>query len=125
MLNRSVPFALISMATVPFMALATVWFSHQARKAFRKARREIGEVNADLQENIAGVREAQAFSREDENIARFRQANAANRDANIRRWPSPARCPRRWKPWAMSRSSIVAGVGGIMMLREQDLLAAR
>jgi ATP-binding cassette subfamily B protein len=42
------------------MVLATVWFSGQARKAFRRARREIGGVTADLQENIAGVREAQA-----------------------------------------------------------------
>ena len=84
MLRRSVPFALIAMSTVPFMVLATVWFSNQARKAFRRARREIGGVNADLQENIAGVREAQAFTREDENIARFRESNAANRDANIK-----------------------------------------
>ena len=54
MFRRNVPFALISMITVPFMVLATVWFSNQARKAFRRARREIGDVNADLQENIAG-----------------------------------------------------------------------
>ena len=68
---------------VPVMLLLTIWFSNQARNAFRRARREIGDVNATLQENIAGVREAQAFTREDENIARFRQSNAANRDANI------------------------------------------
>jgi len=66
------------------MFIATRWFSSQARKAFRKARVEIGSVNADLQENIAAVREVQAFSREDENIEQFRASNAANRDANIR-----------------------------------------
>ena len=37
-----------------------------------------------LQESFSGVRESQAFSREDENIAAFRDTNAANRDANIR-----------------------------------------
>ena len=121
MLNRSVPFALISMATVPVMALATVWFSDQARKAFRQARREIGGVNADLQENIAGVREAQAFTREDENIERFRQANAANRDANIKAVAFTSALAPALEALGYISIVIVAGVGGILMLRQQDL----
>ena len=56
----------------------------EARRAFRRARAEMGSVNADLQESIAGVREAQAFNREDENIEQFERTNAANRDANVR-----------------------------------------
>ena len=84
MLAKSVPFALLSMSVVPLMAVATVWFSTQARKAFRASRKEMGSVNAELQESISAVREAQAFNRADENIAQFRQINAANRDANVR-----------------------------------------
>ncbi len=84
MLTSSVPYALVAMAMIPAMAIATLWFSNQARKAFRRTRVEMGSVNAELQESIAGVREAQAFSREDENIASFNETNAANRDANIR-----------------------------------------
>ena len=84
MLSRSVAFALLSMSVVPLMAVATVWFSSQARKAFRQTRKEMGNVNAELQESIAAVREVQAFNRADENIEQFRTVNAANRDANIR-----------------------------------------
>jgi ATP-binding cassette, subfamily B, multidrug efflux pump len=40
-------------------------------------------VTAGVQEDIVGVREAQAFNRTEENIARFRRRNAANRDANV------------------------------------------
>jgi ATP-binding cassette, subfamily B, multidrug efflux pump len=122
MLRRSVPFALVAMATVPFMILATLWFSEQARKAFRRARREIGGVNADLQENIAGVREAQAFTREDENIARFRQANAANRDANIKAVAFTSALAPVLEALGYISIVIVAGVGGILMLRDQDLV---
>jgi len=121
MVNRSVSLALISMATVPFMILATVWFSQQARKAFRRARREIGGVNADLQENISGVREAQAFTREDENIARFRESNAANRDANIKAVAFTSALAPVLEALGYVSIVIVAGVGGIFMLREQDL----
>jgi ATP-binding cassette subfamily B protein len=84
MLAKSLPFALLSMAVVPLMAVATVWFSSQARKAFRRTRKEIGNVNAELQESIAAVREVQAFNRAEENIENFKIANAANRDANVR-----------------------------------------
>ncbi len=84
MLSRSLAFALLSMAVVPVMALTTVWFSSQARKAFRRTRLEIGNVNAELQESIAAVREVQAFNRATENIEQFRTINAANRDANVR-----------------------------------------
>ncbi|MBT6150840.1 MAG: ABC transporter ATP-binding protein [Chloroflexi bacterium] len=84
MLLSSVAYSLISIAMVPLMAVATLWFSNQARKAYRQTRLEMGSVNAELQESIAGVRESQAFSREDENISSFMETNAANRDANIK-----------------------------------------
>ena len=71
MLRLSVPYALISLVAVPAMLLATFWFSSQARKAFRKARQDLGNVNAELQEGISAVREVQAFGREDENIQQF------------------------------------------------------
>jgi ATP-binding cassette subfamily B protein len=121
MFDKSVSFALISMVTVPFMVLATVWFSDQARKAFRRARKEIGGVNADLQENIAGVREAQAFTREDENIARFRESNAANRDANIRAVAFTSALAPALEALGYVSIVIVAGVGGVLMLRNQEI----
>jgi ATP-binding cassette subfamily B protein len=121
MFTRSVPLALITMAVVPLMVLATIWFSDQARKAFRRARREIGGVNADLQENIAGVREAQAFTREDENIARFRESNAANRDANIRAVAFTSALAPTLEALGYVSIVIVAGVGGILMIQGKDL----
>ncbi len=121
MFNKNIQFALISMVTVPLMVVATVWFSNQARKAFRQARREIGSVNADLQENIAGVREAQAFTRESQNIERFRQSNAANRDANIRAVAYTSALAPALEALGYISIVIVAGAGGILMLRDQTL----
>ena len=84
MLVKSVPYALLSLSVVPLMVVATVWFSSQARKAFRRTRLQMGSVSTELQETISSVREVQAFSREQENIQNFMETNAANRDANIR-----------------------------------------
>jgi len=76
-------FALVSFAVLPVMIFATSAFSKRARVAFRKTRETIGNVSSELQENISGVREVQAFARERENVAEFRQINRRNRDANV------------------------------------------
>lgn len=75
--------ALASFTILPVMIMTTTVFSRRARIAFRRTRRTIGKVSAELQEDIAGVREVQAYAREDESAAEFRQVNAANRDANV------------------------------------------
>ena len=75
--------ALVSFSILPVMFINSVYFSRRARKAFRKTRKTIGKVSAELEENIAGVKVAQAFSRQQENIASFRGVNAENRQANV------------------------------------------
>jgi ATP-binding cassette subfamily B protein/subfamily B ATP-binding cassette protein MsbA len=76
--------ALVCLATLPLMGL-TIWMlARWARGAYRTARQTTGAVMAGLQEDIGGVREAQAFNRAGESEARFRERNRANRDANIR-----------------------------------------
>jgi len=122
MLRKSVPYALLSMSVLPLMVLATSWFSDQARKAFRRTRREIGNVNADLQESIAGVREVQAFNREEANIANFERSNAANRDANIRAVAFTSALAPTLEALGYAAVAIVVVVGGIALLRGQDLM---
>jgi len=124
MFRKSPVFALISLITLPLMIIATRWFSSQARKAFRKARVEIGTVNADLQENIAAVREVQAFSREDENIEQFRTSNAANRDANIRAQAYTSALAPTLEALSYVSLAIVAVVGGLAILGGYSLLGA-
>ncbi|MEZ4518294.1 MAG: ABC transporter ATP-binding protein [Chloroflexota bacterium] len=121
MVRLNAPFAIISLVTLPLMFLATRWLSGQARKAFRRARMQIGNVNADLQESISSVREVQAFSREDENIEQFRASNASNRDANIKAQVYTSALAPTLEALSYVSLAIVAGVGGIMLLSQQNL----
>ena len=121
MLSLSVPYALVSMVVLPFMAAVTLWLSSQARKAFRRTRVEIGRVNADLQETIAGVREVQAFGREEANIETFRDTNAANRDANIRAVSFTAALAPSLEALGYVAIGVVTIVGGVALLRGQTL----
>ena len=75
--------ALACFTIIPIMLFLTSFFARRARRAFRLTRETVGDVTAGAQEDITGIREAQAFNRTEENIARFRRRNAANRDANV------------------------------------------
>lgn len=121
MVQASVVYALVSLSVLPFMIIATMWFSSQARKAFRQTRLEMGSVNAELQETISAVREVQAFSREQENIDNFMITNAANRDANIRAVSYTSALAPTLQALGYLALAIVAGVGGILLLRGQPL----
>jgi ATP-binding cassette subfamily B protein len=121
MLTKNLPFALLSMVVTPLMLVATLWFSGQARKAFRKTRVEMGSVNANLQESIAAVREAQAFNRAEENIEIFRTTSASYRDANVRAVAFTSALAPVLEALGYLGLAIVTVVGGLALLNGSDL----
>jgi len=83
MLVLSFPLALASFLVLPFMIWFTVLFARRSGVAFRKTRTVLGIVSSELEEELTGVRVAQAYNRTEANILHFAQHNAANRDVNI------------------------------------------
>ncbi len=122
MLQANVPYALLSLSMVPFMIIVTSYFSTQARRAYRKSRQEIGNVNANLQESIYGAREVQAFNREEESIEAFRQTNAANRDINVRAAAFTSVLSPALEAFGYVSLGIVVLVGGLSLLTNQPIL---
>jgi ATP-binding cassette subfamily B multidrug efflux pump len=75
--------ALAGFTIIPLMLLTTFLFARRARAAFRRTRETASDIAADLQEEMAGMREARAYNRAETNAARFRRRNASNRNANV------------------------------------------
>lgn len=67
--------ALAAAVVLPPLAIATWQYRKRSSVAYRNAREAIGTVNANLQENLSGVRVAQAYVREGQNVDRFRGVN--------------------------------------------------
>ena len=82
-------------------------------------------MNADLQESIAGVREVQAFGREEANIESFRASNAANRDANVRPSAFTAALAPALEALGYLALAIATVVGGFALLRGADPVSGR
>jgi ATP-binding cassette subfamily B multidrug efflux pump len=78
MFSMNARLSLVSFSVLPVMVVATEMWRRRARDAYRVARRANARVNADLQENINGVRVVQSFSREAYNYRRF--SEGLNRD---------------------------------------------
>ncbi len=64
---------LATLAVVVPLAIATVVFRRRSAVLYDQARDRIAIVNADFQESLSGVREAQAFTHEEETERRFRE----------------------------------------------------
>lgn len=123
MLQANVPFTLLSLIVTPLVIIVTAYFSTQARRAFRKSRKELGSVNANLQESIAGAREVQAFNREDEEIEQFRRVNQANRDINVRAAAFSSALGPSLEALSYVSLAVVVLVGGISAIRNEPLIA--
>jgi ATP-binding cassette, subfamily B, multidrug efflux pump len=75
--------ALVSLLTVPAIALVLGFFIRVVRPLFGTVQARLGVLNTVLQENLAGVRVVQAFAREPYEAQRYGAANQELLDANI------------------------------------------
>ncbi|MEM7738434.1 MAG: ABC transporter ATP-binding protein [Deinococcota bacterium] len=106
--------ALATCAVLPIMIFLTFYFSRRSRQAYRRARKALGELSAELEENLGMIRESQAFARTAINVAHFETDNAENRDANV----EAARITAAFSPTIDVLSTlarvIVVGFGGYL-----------
>ena len=122
MLRLNWQLALVTLSILPFMFASSVILSRRARREFRVTRRTIGSVSADLEENISGVRVAQAFAREGENMERFDELNRANRDANVSAQGTVAAFSPTLDVLSTIGLAIVVGFGGFLALQDPPLI---
>ncbi len=61
---------LLSMLPIPLVLLSLRLYARRVRPAFVRRQKELGELNAILNDNISGIREIKAFTREEESLER-------------------------------------------------------
>jgi ABC-type multidrug transport system fused ATPase/permease subunit len=65
---------LIAMAPTPFVVWISQRYGRTARPAIQEVQQRIGELTADAEENISGVRVVKSFAREPQQLQRFRHS---------------------------------------------------
>jgi len=62
---------LLSIIPIPLLIVAMRIYARYVRPAFRERQKELGDLNALLNDNLSGIREIKAFTREDEELMRI------------------------------------------------------
>jgi len=104
-------------AVLPPLFVATRLFHKFGLAAHRKVRAQTSRLTAAMAENIAGVRVVQAFSREEENLARFQQLHETHNALAL----AAARVFHTYMPFL----GFVSGLGTLIILAYGGTLVLR
>ena len=76
--------ALLCMASIPLLIIATNIFKNAIKKAFTQVRAQVSKLNAFVQEHVTGMSVVQIFNRQEAEMKKFVEINKAHRDAHIK-----------------------------------------
>jgi ATP-binding cassette subfamily B protein len=76
--------SLICISTIPLLLIATNIFKNGIKSAFQDVRNQVARLNTFVQEHISGMSVIQVFSREEEELKKFKAINREHAAAHIR-----------------------------------------
>jgi ATP-binding cassette subfamily B protein len=105
---------LLMLSQIP-VVFVILWLQSRYRKANYRVREELGQLNADLQENLQGLEVVQMFRREAVNSARFSRTTDAYRQAitGTILYDSSISAFIEWV--ALTAVAVVLGLGGSLV----------
>jgi ABC-type multidrug transport system fused ATPase/permease subunit len=111
--------ALVAFLPIPIVAWGLRHYNRRARPIYRRVRRTLADINAKLQDNLAGIRVVQAFAQERSELGRFSNKSESyyrERVGVIRAWSTffPA-----LGFVSMAGGALVLGVGAYMVVMGQ------
>ncbi len=66
---------LIAFAFVPVMLLYAAYFNTRMKRAFKRNREKIADVNSQIEDNLSGIRVVKSFANEDMEMDKFAEGN--------------------------------------------------
>ena len=77
LLNIHSGFALCAAASLPFMLVFAYVYNGKLKRAFKRNRDRIADINAQLEDSLSGVRVVKSFGNEDAEMGKFQSGNNA------------------------------------------------
>ena len=109
--------ALISLIPVPFVLLVSSKFSSKIMRLFKRNQQVLAEVNGVVQDNISGMKEIQAFAKEDYEGKRMKDYCKYYSSVNIKANFAAAIFHPSVEFLTSMGSVLVMGIGGTLALR--------
>ena len=74
--NMNSTLTLIIFTMIPVMYICTRYFNKRMRRTFKQSRHQLGEVNAQVEDSLLGIRVVKSFANEDIEEEKFAEGNA-------------------------------------------------
>ena len=109
--NISIPFTLIIFALLPIMFISIKFFRKGMKETFKERRRQVGELNADIEDTLLGIRVVKSFANEELENEKFAKGNKRFFDIKKLSYRYMARfqCCTRFFDGVMYVAVIIAG----------------
>ena len=75
LINIDVKLTMIAFAFVPVMLLYAAYFNTRMKRAFKRNRVKIAEINSQIEDNLSGIRVVKSFANEDVEMRKFEEGN--------------------------------------------------
>ena len=75
LLTINVPLTLIIFAIFPFMIYFSIRFSRRMRSTYKESRHQLGELNAQVEDTLSGIRVVKSFANEELEKEKFAEGN--------------------------------------------------
>ncbi|MDO4351132.1 MAG: ABC transporter ATP-binding protein [Eubacteriales bacterium] len=75
LMGTSPALTLIIFAMVPLMLVCTRFFNKRMRDVFKESRHQVGEINAQVEDSLLGIRVVKSFANEPMELEKFHQGN--------------------------------------------------
>lgn len=72
----NLPLTLLVFAFLPVMFVFAVFMRGRMQRAFRKNRERIADINAQIEDNLSGIRVVKSFANESVEMSKFREGNS-------------------------------------------------
>ncbi len=75
LMTINVPLTFIVFAFIPVMGAFAYYYNRKMKKAFKRNKQRIGDINARIEDNLSGIRVVKSFANENEEMDKFQVEN--------------------------------------------------
>ncbi len=118
--TMSVPLTLIIFAVIPVMIVTLIYFRGRMKKNFAESRKQIGELNSQVEDSLLGIRVVKSFAREELEEEKFESGNREYLRLKTERYKIMASFMSSTRLFDGIMYIVVVAVGALFMLMPQD-----
>jgi len=116
--NINLYLTLIVFAVIPFMFVFAYYMKGKMNKAFRHNRERIAEINAQIEDNLSGIRVVKSFANEERELAKFGIGNENFLKSKKNSYQQMGRYHSGLNLFISLINVVVIGFGGLFIVKE-------